>query len=259
MCLVLFACHCHPKYKLVVAANRDEFYERPALRAAFWPNNPDILGGRDLREGGTWMGLTKEGRFAVLTNYRDPSRFKADRKSRGHLVQNYLSSKIDPPAYIETLGNNTTDYNGFNLLLGSIQTLFYYSNQTGSIRSLDAGVHGLSNALLDDPWPKVAKGKTTLEGIIHNESFVTEDLFKMMADQKQPDDRDLPQTGVGLEMERILGPAFVTSPNYGTRVTTLLLADHQNRVEYYERSFDPTGSISGEVHYQFVLDSYPAG
>jgi len=254
MCLVLFAYDCHPRYKLVMAANRDEFYERPALPADFWPDDPAILAGRDLREGGTWMGLTRGGRFAVLTNFRDPSRFKADRKSRGHLVQNYLTSQLDPLAYIESLGKTTADYNGFNLLFGSTQTLFYYSNQQDALRPLEAGIHGLSNALLDDPWPKVTKGRTSLEKIIRHESFDKEDLFVLMADREQPADQDLPQTGVGLEMERILGPAFVTSPNYGTRVTTLLLVDHQNRVEYFERSFVPIECLTaGQVHYEISL------
>jgi len=256
MCLVLFAYHCHSRYKLVVAANRDEFFERPALPAAFWPDEPHILAGRDLKEGGTWMGITKGGRFAVLTNYRDPSRLKPDRKSRGHLVQNYLTSQSEPATFIETLGDSAADYNGFNLLFGDIRTLFYYSNQQGELRSLAAGVHGLSNALLDDRWPKVTRGRTTLEQIMRNEVINPEDLFRMMADQQQPDDHDLPHTGVGLEMERILAPAFVSSPNYGTRVTTLLLADYQNRVEYYEHSFIPSSDrVAGEVHYNFAIES----
>lgn len=253
MCLVLFAYNCHPKYQLVVAANRDEFYERPALPAGFWPDDPSILAGRDLREGGTWMGITTSGRFAVLTNYRDPSRFKADRKSRGHLVQNYLSSQLNPSAYIESLGDISTDYNGFNLLFGSIQRLFYYSNHEGDIRPIEAGIHGLSNALLDDPWPKVAKGRQALEQVLQKSSIVAEDLFSMMASQERPDDQDLPQTGVGLEMERMLGPVFVTSSNYGTRVTTLLLVDRHNRTEFFERSFVPTECrMSGEVHYDLI-------
>ncbi|MGE5390718.1 MAG: NRDE family protein [Deltaproteobacteria bacterium] len=250
MCLVLFAYDCHPRYKLVMAANRDEFYERPALPAGFWYDDPDILAGRDLREGGTWMGITRGGRFAVLTNYRDPSRFKAERKSRGHLVQDYLSSELDPRSYIDSLGNTTTDYNGFNLLFGSTRSLFYYSNQQEELHPVNAGIHGLSNALLDDPWPKVTKGRGALEEIIRKELFALEDIYQMMADREQPHDQDLPQTGVGLEMERILGPAFVTSPNYGTRVTTLLLVDHQDRVHYHERSFVPIECrISGEVHF----------
>ena len=178
MCLVIFAIDCHPKYKLVVAANRDEFYNRPASPAGFWQDEPNILAGRDLKEGGTWMGITRNGRFAVLTNYRDPSRFKADRKSRGHLVQNYLSGQLDPLTYAESLGNSATDYNGFNLLFGSTGKLFYYSNQLAAVQPVQAGVHGLSNALLDDPWPKVMKGRNSLEKIIRSQSIEKEDLFE---------------------------------------------------------------------------------
>lgn len=254
MCLVLFAYKCHPQYHLIVAANRDEFYERPARPAAFWPDHPGILAGRDLREGGTWMGVTTGGRFAVLTNYRDPSRFKADRKSRGLLVQNYLSSRLSPPAFVESLGDTASEYNGFNLLFGSVESLFYYSNHEGGLRRVEPGIHGLSNARLDDPWPKVTKGKQALERVLQQPAVDEEALFAVMADQERPDDRDLPQTGVGLEMERMLGPLFVTSSNYGTRVTTLLLADRQDRVTYRERSFVSGGTgIAGEVHHQLSL------
>lgn len=254
MCLVLLAYKCHPQYQLIVAANRDEFYERPAQQADVWADNPRILAGRDLREGGTWMGVTSGGRFAVLTNYRDPSRFKADRKSRGHLVQNYLSGDMDPPAFIDSLGDITAEYNGFNLLFGSVGSLFYYSNHDSGIRPVEAGVHGLSNALLDDPWPKVTRGRQALERVLKRPSIDHEELFAIMADQEQPNDRDLPQTGVSLEMERMLGPMFVTSSNYGTRVTTLLLADRQNQITYWERSFVPAGtSISGEVCRQLSI------
>lgn len=256
MCLVIFAYDCHPRYRLIVAANRDEFYERPALPAGYWPDNPGLLAGRDQKEGGTWMGITTLGRFAVLTNYRDPNRFKAERKSRGHLVKNYLTSNLEPNTYIDTLGNTTADYNGFNLLFGSTDKLFYYSNQDCRLQPIEAGVHGLSNALLDDPWPKVVKGRTALEKTIRQESFEMDDLYAMMTDREQPSDQNLPQTGVGLEMERILGPAFVSSPNYGTRVTTLLLVDRQGRLQYHERSFVPLkGTISGEVHFEHAISS----
>lgn len=256
MCLVIFAYNCHPRYRLVVAANRDEFYERPALPAAFWGDNPDILAGRDLREGGTWMGITRSGRFAVLTNYRDPSRFKPGRKSRGHLVQGFLSSRLEPRAYIDGLGNTPSDYNGFNLLFGASKSLYYYSNQEGSIRQVEPGVHGLSNALLDTPWPKVTRGIEALSGILQNDDIAPEQLFAIMADRTLPDDQALPQTGVGIEMERMLAPAYVTSENYGTRVTSVLLIDNNNEVQFRERSFTPTGShSSGEVNYQFFINT----
>lgn len=254
MCLVLFAHACHHHYQLVVAANRDEFYDRPALPAAFWPDDPHIMAGRDLREGGTWMGIASNGRFAVLTNYRDPSRFQADRKSRGHLVRNYLGSQLEPDDYISSLGSSAAEYNGFNLLFGTSTTLYYFSNQEGRIRQVEPGVHGLSNALLDDPWPKVSRGTKALARVLQSDDLIPEQLFAIMADCELPDDKYLPQTGVGLEMERVLAPVYVKSPNYGTRVSTILLIDNDRHVQFWERSFVPSETtISSEVHYEFNL------
>lgn len=165
MCLILFAYDYHPRYKLVVTANRDEFYQRPALPAAFWEDNPEILAGRDLQEGGTWMGVTTKGRFAALTNYREPSSFKKVAPSRGRLVQNYLSTNLTPAAYLETLNDGGTAYNGFNLLLGDHNSLYYYSNREKLVREVEPGIHALSNSLLDVPWPKTTKGVNELSKI----------------------------------------------------------------------------------------------
>jgi len=254
MCTVLFACNYHPKYKLVVAANRDEYYDRPALAAGFWLDYPDILAGKDLREGGTWMGITTAGRFAVLTNFRDPATYKPNRLSRGHLVQNYLCGHLDPESYIEQLEKDGADYNGFNLLFGTCDSLYYYSNREKRLRKIDSGIHGLSNSLLDVPWPKVTKGKKVLAEGLQNEDITAEFLFAMMADREQPEDSDLPRTGVSLEWERILAPVFVMSPKYGTRTTTLLLVDRDNNVRFWERTFRPaTADMLNEVYYEFKI------
>lgn len=237
MCLILFAYDCHPQYQLVVAANRDEFYKRPTLPANFWPDNPDILAGKDLREGGTWTGITTAGRFAALTNYRDPSSYKREAPSRGHLVQKYLAGNMEPEAYIDNLPDGGAAYNGFNLLLGTPASLYYYSNRERITRRVEKGIHGLSNSLLDVPWPKVVKGTRALENIMQNDNISAESLFAMLADREQPDDRDLPETGVGLEMERILAPAFVISPNYGTGLSTVILVDRENNIQFWERSY----------------------
>ncbi len=254
MCIVIFAYDCHPKYQLVVAANRDEYYERPALAAEFWSGNPEVLAGRDLREGGTWMGITTSGRFAVLTNYRDPATYKPNRPSRGYLVENYLSGTLEPRVFINCLENRGTDYNGFNLLFGTCASLYYYSNRDKILQQVEKGIHGVSNSLLDVPWPKVTKGKRALAEGLQNEDIKAEYLFAMMADREQPDDRDLPRTGVSLEWERILAPTFVISPKYGTRTTTILLVDRNNKVQYQERSFKAaTADILNEVCYEFYI------
>lgn len=252
MCMILFAYDCHPTYQLVVAANRDEFYNRPTSAAEFWKDNPDILAGRDLQEGGSWMGITTGGRFAALTNYRDPASYKSQFPSRGHLVQNYLSSYLAPESYIEKLDSEGAMYNGFNLLLGTYKSLYYYSNREKLIRKVEKGVHGLSNSLLDVPWPKVSKGINAICDVLQDEDIDVEHLFDIMADREQPDDWTLPQTGVSLEMERMLAPAYVMSPNYGTRGTTIILLDRKHHVQFWERSFLSMQMDKWkEVYYEF--------
>jgi uncharacterized protein with NRDE domain len=254
MCLIIFANDYHPRYQLVVAANRDEFYKRPAYPAAFWEEHPWILAGKDAKEGGTWLGITIEGRFAVLTNYRDPASFKAGAPSRGNLVLDYLRSEHDPVSFVKKIPEGGEAYNGFNLLLGSVDSLYYYSNREKKLRKVEKGFHGLSNSLLDVPWPKVTKGRERLAAILNKDSFEVEELFYMMMDREEADDKNLPSTGVSLEMERWLSPAFITSREYGTRVTTVITADRQNRIRFWERSFDPQQiSKYNEVYYEFEI------
>ncbi|NLJ72409.1 MAG: NRDE family protein [Syntrophomonadaceae bacterium] len=237
MCLIIFAYDYHSKYKLVVAANRDEFYERPTVKASFWKDEPTILAGQDLKEGGTWLGVNTDGHFAALTNYRDPSSIKDNAPSRGQLVKNYLISNLSPTEYMETIPNAGSDYNGFNLLLGDKSDLYYLSNQKQERQKLSKGVYGLSNSLLNVKWPKVTKGIDNLTEILSGNNFEVNDLFNMMADRDLVKDEDLPNTGVGMELERILAPAFVVSPNYGTSLTTVLLMDYESNVKYWERTF----------------------
>jgi uncharacterized protein with NRDE domain len=254
MCLILFACDYHPKYKLVVAANRDEFYSRPTQPAAFWQDNPYLLAGKDLKEGGTWMGITTTGRFAALTNYRDPSRHKKDAPSRGHLVHKYLTDTMTPSAYVEQIPDGGEAYNGFNLLMGDGESLYYYSNRQQQLQEVPAGIHALSNALLNDPWPKAIKGKQELQAALHEGQVNVEWLFAILADQEQPDDEDLPHTGVSLEMERMLAPAFVTMPNYGTKTSTVILIERCQQVRFWERTFiKASPDVWNEVHYEFKL------
>jgi len=238
----------------VVAANRDEFYSRPTSPADFWQDNPEILAGRDLREGGTWMGITTNGRFAALTNYRDPSRNKKTAPSRGHLVQRFLDSTMTPSAYIDQIPDAGKEYNGFNLLIGEHDSLYYYSNREQILRPVSPGIHGLSNALLNDPWPKVIKGKQALEMALQHDEVKPEQLFAILVDQEPVEDQELPDTGVGLEMERGLAPAFVTMSGYGTKTSTVILIDHSDQVRFWERSFtEERPDVWTEVYYELSL------
>lgn len=241
MCLIIFGWDCHPRFKLVVAANRDEFYQRPTAPAGVWEDFPDTVAGRDLQAGGTWMGVNRRGTWAALTNYRDPLNHKHQAPSRGLLVQNYLTGELSPQRYLETVQKSGQEYNSFNLLLGNYSQLFYYSNREDAIRRIEPGIHGLSNSLLDVSWPKVVKGQEALKQIIAGADIEADSLFEMMRDQTQPADENLPDTGVGMEMERMLSPMFVSSEqyNYGTRVTTVLLLDRHNGMRLWERTYTP--------------------
>lgn len=251
MCIILFAYQTHPRYRLILAANRDEYYARPTERAAFWEDASEILAGRDLERGGTWLGVTKGGRFAAVTNFRDPTAIVKDAPSRGHLVSDFLRGTDAPASYLSNIAATSSGYNGFNLLAGDARGLCYHSNREAGVRELDAGVYGLSNHLLDTPWPKVEKGKRTLSEIVHESAEVSrEDLFKILADDARADDTRLPQTGVSLEYERALSPVFIKTPVYGTRSSTLLLIDSEDNITFIERTFEPDKEAS-DVVFQF--------
>jgi uncharacterized protein with NRDE domain len=219
VCLILVAWQAHPDYPLVVAANRDEFYARRTAGADFWPDHPQILAGRDLEAGGTWLGITRSGRFAALTNYRDPATLKPQAPSRGQLVADFLAGETAIDSYLDAL--DAAAYNGFNLLLGDHDKLVAFSNISMQRHELAPGVYGLSNALLDTPWPKVGAGKTALSGALAalpDESA----LFRLLRDDTRHPDAALPATGVSLEWERLLSAAFIRSPAYGTRCSTVI-------------------------------------
>ncbi len=238
MCLVLFAYNVHEEYPLILAANRDEFYCRPANPVDFWKNRPNILAGKDLQGGGTWLGITRQGNFATLTNYRDPSSFKTESLSRGNIVFDYLASKEETSSYLHKLTVENIFYNGFNLIAGNIDQLFYFSNITGKVKRISKGVHGLCNHLLNTPWPKVKKGKKRLSEIIaSNTSIDLNALRELMHDKSPAPDEELPDTGVGLKLERLLSPIFISSPEYGTRTTTILTIDSKNTINFQEINY----------------------
>ena len=206
---------------------------------------------------GTWLGVTKTGRMAALTNYRDPESNRAEAPSRGTLVSDFLLGREKPAAYLEQISANARRYNGFNLLVGQGANCYYYSNRARGISELGPGIHGLSNHLLDTPWPKVEKGKQALRALLARESICPEDLFHFLLDRTVAPDELLPNTGVGLEMERMLSPVFISSPGYGTRSSTVILMDRTGRVTFIERSFQNGSEDPSVVEYSFTLETDP--
>lgn len=245
MCLILLAHRMHPTYHLVVAANRDELYARPTAPAAFWNDAPHLLAGRDLRGGGTWMGITRDGRFAALTNVRELPLPGPDAPSRGHLVSGFLRGGEPPQTYLRALAPRAADYPGFNLLVGSGGELWHLSNRGGGARPLASGVYGVSNALLDTPWPKVERGKALLRDVLADGGEVDpEALFRILSLSEPFPDALLPDTGVGAERERALSPLFIASPDCGTRASTVLLVRRDGRARFVERTVAPGGGWS---------------
>ncbi|PID25092.1 NRDE family protein [Sporosarcina sp. P7] len=238
MCLLAFQLQSHPKYQLVMMANRDEAYARPTARANFWSDHPDILAGRDLEQMGTWLGINTQGKVAALTNYRDFTLPQTGKLSRGHIVSSYLQSSLSAQDYMEQLHTNREDYAGCNVLAGSAKEMFYYSNIEQSIQHLPNGTHGLSNALLNTPWPKVDKTKALLADYLQQTETIDPNiLFGMMQRAEPFPIEQLPDTGVGEDLERLLSSIFIASKDYGTRCTTVLTIDREDRVEFEERTY----------------------
>jgi uncharacterized protein with NRDE domain len=238
MCLIFFAIEKHSKYKLIVAANRDEFYNRQTAPAEFWQEQPNILGGRDLEAKGTWIAMTKTGRISMVTNYRDPHNINPIAPSRGQLVSGYLAGEMDPSFYLKKIEQVGKAYNGFNLIVGNSSDLYYYSNYSGSPKKIEQGIHGLSNHLLDTPWPKVERGKEKWNALLTQPALKPAELFDFLLDEQQAPDEQLPETGIGLDRERALSSMFIKTNGYGTRCSTVILIDHENRVEFTERVYN---------------------
>jgi len=240
MCLILFSYRHQPDYPLILAANRDEFHARPTAPLDFWADDPAILAGRDLKGGGTWMGVSRSGRFAALTNYRDPASLRPDAASRGRLAADFLKGGAPARRYLERLQRTASGFNGFNLLVMDAAGLYHYSNRGDGVSPVRPGVHGLGNALLDTPWPKVERGKAALEKALSGGEPDPESLLNLLEDQTRAPDPQLPDTGVGLDRERMLSPMFIVSDGYGTRTSSVVIMDRQGGVVFWERTF-PTG------------------
>ena len=254
MCLILAAWRSHPDFPLVVAANRDEFFARPTALADFWSDAPAILGGRDLQAGGTWLGFTRSGRFAALTNFRDPAQQQPNAPSRGKLVADFLAGGATPLGYLDGLAGDAGAFNGFNLLAGDGRQLCCFSNVGGPPHELAPGIYGLSNHLLDTPWPKVEQGKSALAAAL---AALPDDgrLLALLRDDAIHPDASLPSTGVPLEWERLLSAAFVRSPDYGTRCSTLLRVGRDGRAVFDEQAWLEGGATGPRRRFSFRLAS----
>lgn len=236
MCLILLAVKAHSRYPFVLASNRDEFRDRSTDPAHFWEDCPQILAGRDRSGNGTWLGVSLGGRVAGLTNIRNPREFSSFKPSRGGLVSSFLAREEAPASFLES--KRQGDYNPFNLILGELEEPFFFSSKEGELVGIEPGIHGLSNASLDTPWPKVLRGKAGMAEILEQEDIRPDDFMPLLQDRSRPDDRDLPDTGVGLELERFLAPIFISGQSYGTRSSTVILADSRGTVRFHERTYD---------------------
>ncbi len=252
MCLILVAWRAHPDYPLVLAANRDEFHARPAASATWWQHQPGLLAGRDLSALGTWLGVTADGRFAALTNYRDPARTLADAPSRGALVPATLATATPVQQRLQQLQQTAGAYNDFNLIFSDGEQLAVFESVAGQGRVLGPGVYGLSNHLLDTPWPKVRNAKSALSAAL-SRLPAEQVLLELLRDERQADDEQLPRTGVSLEWERLLSSAFIRAPEYGTRSSTIVLQHASGRVRFLEWTWDRSGAPSGRVEFGFEI------
>lgn len=254
MCLILFSWRSHPRYRLVVAANRDEYFRRPAAPAGFWDDHPTVLAGRDIEAGGTWLGITLGGRFAALTNYRNPADRNPTAPSRGALVSDFLTSNAGPLEYLQEVEKRAASYNGFSLLVGNAAALYFLSNRGGHIVRVQPGVHGLSNHVLDTPWPKVEKGKARFLELL-GKPFDAESALRLLGDTERAPNADLPSTGVSLEVEEQLSAIRIPAVNgYGTRCSTVLCLGHDGKIEFHERSYREDGSTANSVSYRLTME-----
>jgi uncharacterized protein with NRDE domain len=267
VCLLLLALGVDAELPLAVAANRDEFRERPSAPAAFWEDAPEILAGRDLSAGGTWLGVSRTGRFAAVTSVREGRAARSGARSRGRLVSDFLSSRTDAETYMRLVADEAHLYDGFNLVAGGVDGLFWLSNRApppGGER-LARGVHGISNALLDTPWPKLTAARESLASILCDARGAVDaralpaSLLGLLSDATRAEDAQLPDTGIGLERERVLSSAFIDTPAYGTRASTVVLFHADGRVELEERTHAAGRPNVGARRFSFTIERTGAG
>lgn len=244
MCILAIAYNVHPQFPLILITNRDEFYNRPTLPIHSWQKegHPEIIAGKDLEAGGTWLGMHQNGNLGILTNYRDLKNIKLNAPSRGHIITEYLLSGQTAFEYLQQLKTNAQNYNGFNLILSDNESLYHYSNHTNEITRMEPGIYGLSNAVLDTPWPKLVKLKTDFTKAIEQNNLQPAHLFQILKNQEKADDSALPQTGLDYQMEKAVSSIFIQTPNYGTRCSTLLFIQKDKSFKITERLYDQNGN-----------------
>ena len=258
MCLLVLAWKHHPRYRLILAGNRDEFHDRAAAPLNWWQDDPRILGGRDLKANGTWLGVARSGRFGVVTNYRDLQAPVESAPSRGQLVPRFLTGATSPKEFLDDLRGAAPRYSGFNLLVGGTRSLYYFSNRGGNApTALAPGVYGLSNHLLDTPWPKLARTRERFNALLTQPEIAPEDLFSMLADREQATGPDLPSTGLPEDWERVVSAPFIVNERYGTRCSSVLLVERTGRTILQERRFDAAGIQSGNSRFEFTSAEVP--
>jgi uncharacterized protein with NRDE domain len=254
MCLILFAWRTHPRHTLVLAANRDEFHARPTGAARFWEDEPGLLAGRDLQAGGTWLGVTRGGRFAAITNYREPQAPERPLEfSRGHLVRDYLRDDSAPATHAARLLDCGDAYRGYSLLLGGPLALVYVSNRLEVPVAVPPGSHALSNDLLDTDWPKAQYGRSALEDLLEADRIDPEALLELLAERSLVSGEEPPGFDLKLAPELITRMLFIRSPEYGTRSSTVLLIDRDGGVVFVERQFNAEGAATGTVRFEFKI------
>jgi uncharacterized protein with NRDE domain len=257
MCLLVLAWKLHPRYRLILAGNRDEFHDRPAAPLNWWQDDPRILAGRDLKANGTWLGVARSGRFGVVTNFRDLQAPVEGAPSRGSLVPRFLTGATSPKEFLDDLRGAAGRFSGFNLLVGGSRALYYFSNRETSPRALPPGIYGISNHALDTPWPKVERTRARFETLLREPDVSAEALFAMLADRTPAPDDALPSTGLPLEWERIVSAPFILNERYGTRCSSVLLVERTGRTILQERRFDPSGVQTGTTRFEFRSTEVP--
>lgn len=254
MCLVLIAHHACRGYPLIVVANRDEFHARATATADWWTEHPNVFGGRDLDAGGTWLAVDRTGRFATLTNVRSGTPTRARPRSRGLLLNDFLTGSNSARRFLDVLEADADDYAGFNMLTRDQEALCWLSNHGGPQQTLPPGIYTVSNALLDTPWPKAERLKQRFLRVMQEPGDdLAESLLRILCDHQRPADDSLPQTGIGLVAERALSSVFISGEHYGTRCSTVVLIDDRNRLHFYERSFDHRARVTEDVRVAFEL------
>jgi uncharacterized protein with NRDE domain len=258
MCLLVLAWRSHPRYRLILAGNRDEFHDRPAAPLNWWQDDARILAGRDLKAGGTWLGVARSGRFGVVTNYRDLQAPIEGAPSRGNLVPRFLTGATSPKEFLDDLRGAAPRYSGFNLLVGGSRALYYFSNRgPGAPTALAPGIYGLSNHTLDSPWPKLARTRERFSALLREAEVPAEGLFAMLADREQAAPEDLPSTGLPEDWERIVSAPFIVNERYGTRCSSVLYVERNGRTILHERRFDPAGVQTGTSRFEYTSTEVP--